>query len=238
MAAGFQKQFSFDEVRSMEDWYLSIGGVQEGPLSRTELLAALRRQPDRWEDAMVWTERTADWVTLQDAGLVPELEAPKVSIPAPTLRPGNVASSPAPVVNPYLPPASNIRPLESTPPQYPGINRITYWISSLILSAGMFGWGFLHQNDKASIETSGLALFVIFIISMILTVYRARNVGKSGWWVLTIFIPIYSLWTNFVLIAAPAGYEDTRKLDLAAKIMVGIIIAMLLLAGLGLFVSS
>jgi hypothetical protein len=44
----------------------------------------------------------------------------------------------------------------------------------------------------------------------------------SGWAMLWSLVPIMNLWIGWRMIACPAGYEDHRQLDTAAKVITGI----------------
>lgn len=225
-----------------KEWYLSLeDGQRIGPIGLEELQDQIGANPDKAKNALVWSEGMPDWVSPGSAGILQETR------PAPAISPGFPQAAPDPVTkppeasttltrsehNPYQPPQTTSNEVEVA--QYPGINRLTFFLGSLgivilmvIGVAATLGFGSVEDEDAIG------PVFVIVMVAgfvgiIVLAVLRVRNVGKSGWWYLTILIPIYNIWTQIVVAAAPTGYEDTGEFDTAGKVIAGLYIAYLVL---------
>jgi hypothetical protein len=46
----------------------------------------------------------------------------------------------------------------------------------------------------------------------------------SGWWSLLLFVPIINILIHIRCLAFPEGYEDHKRLDLAARVILGLIL--------------
>lgn len=114
---------------------------------------------------------------------------------------------------------------------YGGINRTVYFF-------GMFGVGVINGVFAAAAQgepgIAFLGLIITVTASFILVVNRLHNIGKSGWLSLLIIIPIANLFVGIPCLILPEGYQDTKKLDTAGKIIVGILIGLGVLSVAGL----
>ena len=61
------------------------------------------------------------------------------------------------------------------------------------------------------------------------TMSRLQNIGSSKWWSLLIFVPLVNLVLFVRCIAMPKGFRHTGQLDMAAKVMTGFVLAIILL---------
>lgn len=223
-----------------KEWYLSLDdGQRVGPIGLEELQDRIRANPDKAKGALVWSEGMPDWVSPEKAGILQGAQpAPSISSTVSRPIPEPVTDTPATLAesqhNPYQPPQASANEVESL--QYPGINRLTFFLGSLgiiilmvIGLAATLGFGSIEDEDP----DIGPVFVIVTVAGMIgiivLAVLRVRNVGKSGWWYLTILIPIYNIWTQIVVAAAPTGYEDTGEFDTAGKVIAGLYIAYLVL---------
>ena len=74
------------------------------------------------------------------------------------------------------------------------------------------------------------AVFVpLLIVYVAIVILRLKNLGYSGWWVLSLLVPLFNLVTFVELLAAPAGYADHRTLDLSGRLAVWSLIGGILL---------
>ncbi len=97
---------------------------------------------------------------------------------------------------------------------YGGIGRPAYFF-------GIIGAGLL--------STVPFGFIVAIALAGILVLYRLKNIGRNEAWAMLIIIPIANLFVTIPCLILPEGYDDTKKLDTAAKIIVGILIAMVVL---------
>ena len=116
---------------------------------------------------------------------------------------------------------------------YGGIRRLGYFF-------GMTGVAVINAvfTGTAQGEPS-IAFFGIIVISVlpfVLIVNRLHNTGMSGWWSLLTLVPIVNLFVGVRCLMCPEGYQDTKILDTAGKVIAGIIIGPGILAVVGLVV--
>ena len=147
-------------------------------------------------------------------------------------------------INPYVTPVSAADGGIPVGRSYGGIRRLAYFgftflaaivynVVSLGTAGAMSGMG----NDAAPI------VFVIWIVMffaylgviMYLVAQRLINIGSSPWWCLGMFVPILNIFVGVRCLVCPEGYNDHKKLDTPAKIMLGIAIAIILLAIIAIF---
>jgi len=74
-------------------------------------------------------------------------------------------------------------------------------------------------------------------MTIFITVQRLKNMGYSGWWSVLIFVPLANLLVGLRCLICPAGYADTKRLDLAGKIITGIVVTVFLLFVAGIVAS-
>ncbi len=123
------------------------------------------------------------------------------------------------------PPAGPPVPAEDTK-EYGGIGRIVYWL-------GMFGVNvliivliviFIATGERGLLL---LAALIVIPLTFFLIVTRLHNIGMSGSWSLLMLVPIAGLFVHFRCLVYPEGYQDTKKLDTAGKVLAAIVIASL-----------
>lgn len=120
----------------------------------------------------------------------------------------------------------------STAKEYGGIGRAGYLL-------GMAGATVLNYLFSLAGEP-GLTLFgflIAIVLSFVLVVDRLHNIGMSGWWSLLILVPIANLFIWVRCAICPKGYQDTKKLDTAGRVLGMIIIAFLILVVIGIIVD-
>jgi len=105
---------------------------------------------------------------------------------------------------------------------YGGIGRLAYLF-------GMVGALILGGIVNILAQSKALGGLLVLIIDFVLTVSRLQNMGRSGWWSLLILVPFANLYIGLVCITFPKKYQETKELDTAGKIIMGISIALIVL---------
>jgi len=83
-----------------------------------------------------------------------------------------------------------------------------------------------------------LVFIVACLIFMAFGFFRLKNMGRSGWLILLTFIPIVSLFVWLPCLYAPTGFAELEKLDMAGKIICGIILSITLLMIIGIALAG
>lgn len=106
---------------------------------------------------------------------------------------------------------------------YGGIHRTGYFF-------GMLGLTVIGNIlIVASLDVPAIIYFIQIIaiaLSFVLVVNRLHNIGMNGWWSLLILVPLANLFIGVKCVMCPEGYQDTKKLDTAGKIIAGIFIGL------------
>jgi len=109
--------------------------------------------------------------------------------------------------------------------EYGGIGRLAY-------VGCLFGLGFLQailSTAVATVEGESVLALVFAVFQLVPVIFRLQNIGMSGWWSLLMFVPIANLLIGVYCLAYPEGYQDTKELDTAAKVIIGTIVGLLVL---------
>ncbi len=106
--------------------------------------------------------------------------------------------------------------------KYGGIGRIGYWVSSFFLL--MLNVVFMASGEPG---IALLGMLLVIFLSFALVASRLHNVGMSGMYALLILVPFANIYVGFLCAVCPAGYHDTKKLDTAGQMMVGIFLSLL-----------
>jgi len=109
--------------------------------------------------------------------------------------------------------------------EYGGMGRLAYFGS-------LFGLGFFQGFLIAvidSAEAAGAITIAFGILHLIVVIFRLQNIGMSGWWSLLMLVPIANLFISVYCLAYPEGYEDSKEMDTAGKIISGVILGCLVL---------
>lgn len=122
---------------------------------------------------------------------------------------------------------------------YGGIRRLPFF-------GILFGLGSLRNlfdeplgSNPAGVEsaTDGLIALLFLVALMMVVYYRVKNIGMNPWWSLVVLLPIANLVLLTECLACQQGYADTRKLDTAGKVVVGVCVATIGLILLAVVVS-
>lgn len=117
--------------------------------------------------------------------------------------------------------------------RYEGTRRIGYWLGMLVFT--LIANTTLNTSVEKNPYLFAFGLFVIVPCLLSLTVSRLHNIGISGWWAMLAFVPIANLFVGVPCAMCPEGYKDTKKLDIAGKIIAGIFITVSIIVIWNLF---
>jgi uncharacterized membrane protein YhaH (DUF805 family) len=117
---------------------------------------------------------------------------------------------------------------QPSPPEevkYKGIGRIWYFCGISLIS---ILWMILQIESFGNydlVETVFISKVVFGIPTLLLSISRLQNTGTNCWWALMIFIPVADLFIRIRCLICQKGYNDTKKLDTAGKIIARSIIS-------------
>lgn len=134
------------------------------------------------------------------------------------------------MTDPYSPPAAaSAPPIRSGPAKAPGIHRLAFvaWFFVIIV----FG-AFLNV-----ITDSALGGIVAGLLLLVPASKRLANIGRHPMWCLLLLVPVIGLIVSLPCLILPESYQYHRKLDLAAKIWLGIILCPLALIAIAIFTN-
>ena len=80
---------------------------------------------------------------------------------------------------------------------------------------------------RISARAPDLALLVCLAapaFCFVLVVKRLNNIGMNGWWSVLLLVPFANIYISVKCLICPEGYQDTKKLDMASKIIAGVFI--------------
>jgi uncharacterized membrane protein YhaH (DUF805 family) len=109
--------------------------------------------------------------------------------------------------------------------RYGGIGRLGYWLGCFAMLAI---YVVFRLADRGAGEL-GFAIVINFVLSFVLVVSRLRNIGMSSWWALLLLVPCAGIFVGVPCAICPEGYQDTKKLDTAGRVLAGIFIAFLVI---------
>lgn len=131
-----------------------------------------------------------------------------------------------PSPNPYAPPQSQVTVGEANPPanpEYDGIGRLGFVIAYalIVMVGGSLSTGTGMQGPIMLLS----ALLMLLPVSS-----RLKNIGRNSAWCVLLFVPIINLFVIVPCLLLPPGHQQHRKLDLAAKIIAGLLLATLVVS--------
>lgn len=131
----------------------------------------------------------------------------------------------------------------ATPPavsqkSYGGIPRSAYFFGMLGLGVVNLGVVAVGQADPGGALLAFIVIIVLIVPSFVLVVKRLQNIGMSGWWSLLILVPIANLFVGLRCVMCPEGYQDTKQLDTAGKVIGGTFIGVLVTILLVVIIAS
>lgn len=109
---------------------------------------------------------------------------------------------------------------------YPGLRRLPYVLYGIGLTVALVVIGILDS----SAYPFPLFVLVAYLLGCLYLLYqRFRNQGVSGWWSLGIFIPLVNVYISLRAAAYPEGYAAHKRFDMAAKVIIGLTLALIAL---------
>lgn len=168
-----------------KDWYYAVEGTSHGPVSEIEFEQLVTGGTIR-SDTLVWQEGMEDWLPYARAK-------------------GSDNAAPLPPRTPYAGEGKNparedantfVGALKDAFARYVDFKtrstRAQYWWFSL--------WSFLISFALGIVDAamgmgetgllSTIASLVLFLPSISVAIRRLHDIGRTGWWLLLIFIPI------------------------------------------------
>lgn len=198
------------KLKAMQTYHLYLNEQIQGPYSKPEIETRIR---DGSVDSITQIAVDGgDWVRIADV-------FPSLFSQENTNSVGSVATE-SNSSNPYSPPVAD-PPLSNSAKvvKYKGIGRLDFAGSAfVILLVGSF------ISDPTPIAGIVAGLFIMIPASE-----RFKNIGRNPAWCLLLLVPLIGLFITVPCLVLPAGYQQHRKLDLAAKIVGGIIFILLFL---------
>jgi|GEM_PF-476958 len=193
---------------SERSWYYQAGTHTLGPLLESRLTALVNAgniDPKTW----VWSEGMTNWESASDYfRFLPQKVSASTATSSP--RPSRQTTTRS-VITPTTG--------HTVARTYGGLNRKTYILGSLGAGIGI--------SLASGGSENGLVL--IGVISFILAIYRIKNIGASGWWVLLLLAPLVNVLAWIPLVVCQEGYYDAKKLDSRGLRGIGIAAGFLIL---------
>jgi len=117
-----------------------------------------------------------------------------------------------------------------------GIGRLIYAIGVFALTIILICVRVVGERMASADTHTGrypdfvyIASILYYVILLALVVARLHNMGTSGWWALLMFVPCANLLVGIPCLVCPAGYSYTKKLDVAAKSLICLLICLVVL---------
>lgn len=217
-----------------DQWhYTDQTGKQIGPTNTDDLIQLILSKTIP-TSAMAWKDGMAGWKPVSQIEALQVAPSNPGATPEMAVAPQGKPSSAK--VDPYITPESAKSTQLEPPPEIPlsydelhgkrysfdGIGRLSYilWrpLLYLLLFIPLTALSyFLEPSISWMVLTGVTAIFIFLMIR--LHCLRFKNIGISPWWTVALLIPIINLPLYLMLNICPAGYAETRKLDLPGKIL-------------------
>jgi hypothetical protein len=189
--------------------HISRNGQQEGPYN-TQQIHQMLADGSIGRNTHAWKEGLSQWVPLS-----------------------HILDSLPPQPSYSAPPTVPIAPIASI--QHSGIGRVAYvgiLIGIMILTA------ILQAAVASEPSAAGVVTLLSVAVCFVPVVLRLQSIGKSAWWSLLCLIPLANIYIGVLCLFAPAGYEQSKKLDTPAKVILWIIIGFIaLIVLIGIFAA-
>ena len=196
-----------------KDWFYLSHGHRKGPVSRDEIKELLLEKELFIESTQVWSEGMDDWVGIAESKhfsatvkqvLEAEAKAEEEVRHAATIKKDGDD--------------------ETCRGASRGLfNMFFYvgWIFPLMIGVVLLSELQVHQFfTKEYVDNTWwcqvLPIFLVGLYLWQLAVSRMKHAGFKGWQGITLFIPIWNIWTLFVCLLTPQNFKRKKKLDLPA----------------------
>tara|TARA_B110000977_G_C10984175_1_gene457293 strand:+ start:227 stop:817 length:591 start_codon:yes stop_codon:yes gene_type:complete len=187
-----------------KDWYYAVEGTSNGPVSEAELQELVAVSTIR-SDTLVWQEGMEDWLPYARA------QGTQGSAPLPPQTPAISGHDPArDDANTFLGALKDgfARFVDfktrSTRSQY---WWFTLWSVIVSIITGIIDVS-LGMGDTGPVGL--LASLVLFLPSLAVAIRRLHDIGRTGWWMLLVFIPILG-WIVLLFFYCTKSQETPNK---------------------------
>jgi len=215
--------------------YTDKTGQQAGPVSTAELLELVSSQAID-TTAMAWKEGMSGWKPLSQIDELINLPTEKYTVAA-TPPPTQGAPTPEPAtqtIDPYEAPSASLEDDDAyglnQANGYGGIRRLAYFLFSILVGVITQVITAALGGEAIDLNTTYMITAGSFVVSMLLTFSRLKNIGMSRWWFLGNFVPILNFFVSVWVMSRQEGWVETRQLDTAGKVIAWIMWIFIILA--------
>lgn len=107
---------------------------------------------------------------------------------------------------------------------YPGIGRLNYFLARVGLAVAMVGLVIYFGPGSSVVKVAGL---VVMVAGFVLDVMRLRNIGVSQWFAMLRLVPYAGTLLAIGMQSAQTGWIESRRLDRAGFVIVGVHLALI-----------
>jgi len=186
------------------EWYYAVEGASNGPVSQEEFDGLVNVGTIR-SDTLVWQEGMQDWLPYGRAGSAAAAQA----LP-PRMAPENTQDPARSDANTFVGALKDAFArfvdfkTRSTRSQF---WWFTLWSVIISFVTGILDLS-LGMGDTGPIGI--LASLVMFLPSIAVSIRRLHDIGRSGWWLLMMFIPLIG-WIVLIVFYCTKTQEETNK---------------------------
>jgi len=201
---------------SSDAWYVALDGQQTGPLSRAEV-EALKEEGRLAPDTLVWAEGMTEWAPAATTDLFPATPPPADAAPPAGGSVPRVAAPAQDETAGSAPPVSGAPAANGSGPvpamrgvsfgQAIGLyfsryvtfrgraGRAEYWWAMLFIALAnialsLVDYGALGASPEEPGVLATLFAFGTILPTLAISVRRLHDIGRSGWWLLIVLIPL------------------------------------------------
>lgn len=216
-------------MKNHPQWhYTDKTGQQAGPVPTNELLKLIDSK-EAPMSTMVWKDGMPTWKPISQVQELLSTPVVPPAISSPSISNETASASLHNNIDPYATPQSGkLAPPPDSPLSYnelhgiaehDGIGRLSYilvrpllYLVCFVPLALLVAW-----LDSQII----LAFLAVALIALLIRLHclRFKNIGMNPWWTAALIVPVLGWGLNLMLIACPAGYAQTRQLDIPGKII-------------------
>jgi len=230
---------------SDQEWFYIMKGQQQGPVA-LDVLRTLVGKGRLSSGDQVWKAGMAGWMEVSNvaelkAGLGKEVKPSSEEGVSQMLSrgesepSGNIYEAPKAVEeeeNVYqAPKAVNELLSEREGLRYGGLTRLPYALTACGLFVALIVvFAVLDEEYVYELEGDFLYNQLLSLPFLIISKFRLKNLGMSGWNLLWAFVPIGNIWLQYRLLVCPEGYHHHESMDTAGKILLTLYISFIVIA--------
>ena len=117
---------------------------------------------------------------------------------------------------------------------YGGIGRLAFFLTNLLMTVIALVVAAGASGEPAAVV---FVQVLFFVVALAMVALRFQNIGDSGWWCLMGLVPVVSAVVFIQCVAYPEGYANTRKMDTAGKVVLGLLLGVIVLVVLGVVIA-